>query len=77
MKLYTKTTRDRYELPLAVADSKIELARMTGQSANTVMSCFSKKYSNYHEIEVEPELYPDNDGGLWGWDEKGNVIHVY
>lgn len=66
MKLYTKTTKDRYEFPLAVADSKTELARMTGQSANTVMSCFSKKYSNYYEIEIDPEMYPDNGWGSLG-----------
>ena len=55
MKLYTKTTNDIYELPLAVADSKRELAEMLGMSIGGVKSSFSKKKRNYHEIEVEDE----------------------
>lgn len=31
MKLYMYTTLDKYELPLAVADSPRELAEMTGR----------------------------------------------
>ena len=76
MKLYTKTTKDRYEFPLAVADSKAELAQMTGQTVNTVRSCFSKHYGNYHEIEIGPEMYPDNDGNLWYRNDKGQVVIV-
>ena len=31
MTLYLKVTKDKYELPVAVADSKKELARMLGR----------------------------------------------
>ena len=55
MKLYTKTTNDIYELPIAVADSKKELAEMLGQSFGGVKSAFSRKLSLYHEIEVEED----------------------
>jgi hypothetical protein len=23
------------------------------------------------------EMFPDNDGGLWYWNEKGETVHVY
>lgn len=42
MKLYMKVTKDKYELPLAVADSAKELAAMVGTKENTVNSCISK-----------------------------------
>lgn len=59
MKLYTKTTDDIYELPLAVADSKRELAQMLGQSIGGVKSAFSHGLSMYHEIEVEEDETKD------------------
>ena len=36
MTVYMKITRDKYELPEAVADSIIELARMCGVSWRTI-----------------------------------------
>ena len=53
MKVYTKTTADIYELPLAVADSKRELAQMLGMSVGGVKSLYSHKSKRYHEIEIE------------------------
>lgn len=41
MKLYLAITRDKYELPLAVADSPNELARMCGVKPNNVSSAIS------------------------------------
>lgn len=72
MKLYTKTTNDKYELPLAVADSKRELAEMLGQSLGGVKSAFSRKLSMYHEIEIN-DWYPDNNGGEWRYAKNGTV----
>lgn len=28
------------------------------------------------EVEIEPEMYPDNDGNLWYYDKDGNVVIV-
>jgi hypothetical protein len=42
MRLYLEVTRDRYQLPLAVADSPRELARMRCVSANAVSSAVSR-----------------------------------
>lgn len=74
MKVYTKTTNDKYELPIAVADSKRELAMMLGQSIGGVTSAFSHKISVYHEIDIGEDWFPDNDGGLWRYGKKGEVI---
>ena len=55
MKLYIKTTRDKYELPVAVADSPAELGIMTGKSANAVLSLISKRSRGWYKIEIEDE----------------------
>ena len=51
--LYIKCTTDKYELPIAVADSCNELSRMLGLSLNSVYSMISKEISGFHKIEVE------------------------
>lgn len=38
MIVYMKVTRDKYELPIAVADSVRELSRMTGTTENSIWS---------------------------------------
>ncbi len=55
MKLYMKVTKDKYELPLAVADSAKELAAMVGTKENTVNSCISKGYKAWKKVIVEDE----------------------
>lgn len=58
MKVYMKTTRDRYELPIAIADSPIELARITNDDVSTIRSALchvrngTHKNSVYKEIEI-------------------------
>ena len=41
MIVYMKVTRDEYELPIAIADTVGELARMTGASKETIFSNIS------------------------------------
>lgn len=61
MTLYTYTTADQYELPLAVARSAEELARMVGMKPSTVKVYLrpkSKKYKmgrRFHRVEVEDD----------------------
>ena len=55
MTLYMKSTNDNLDLPIAVADSCAELARMLGLSLNSVYSMISKEISGYHKIEVEDQ----------------------
>ena len=59
--LYLKVTEDKYELPIAVAESQAELARMLGLKLNTVNCAYhfvrSGKYKNssYKVVEVDDD----------------------
>lgn len=59
MTLYMKVTSDKYELPVAVADTVIELSNMIGLNKRSLESIFSKisrgKYGNsiYKIVEVD------------------------
>lgn len=60
MKLYLKVTDDQYELPVAVAETQGELARMCGVSKATITSSLSHQrhgrwQSHYKEVKVEDE----------------------
>lgn len=41
-KVYMEITRDKYELPIAVASNAEELARICGTTKNAIMSSISK-----------------------------------
>lgn len=56
--LYMATTRDKYELPIAVADSTKELAEMLGMEHKTVsmyMSPCNGYRKGFYKINVETE----------------------
>lgn len=53
MSLYIKTTHDEYELPVAVAGSALELARMLNTSTNVVYSNISKKRKGWYKVEED------------------------
>lgn len=60
MTLYLKVTNDKYELPVAVADSVGELARMLNMSTKTLHSTFSRirhgaTYKTYIIVNVDEE----------------------
>ena len=77
MKLYMKCTTDRLELPLIVEESPMILANKMGISPHSVATMCSKQICGYHRIEVEPDKWPDADGGVWFWNERGEVVHEY
>ena len=58
MKVYMKTTRDRYELPIAIADSQIELARITNDDVSTIRSalCHVRNGKHKNSVYVEVEI---------------------
>lgn len=60
MTLYLRTTNDKYELPIAVAESPTELAKLLGTSEGSVSSSISKKHRGWFKIEVE-DGRTDND----------------
>ena len=54
-KLYLAVTPDRFELPIAVSDTAVGLAKMVGTSTNSVLSVIShskrhKRSCMYHKI---------------------------
>lgn len=58
MTVYMEVTRDKYELPIAVANTVYELANMTNTSVNAIRSniCHAKKKGykcKYVKVEVE------------------------
>ena len=61
MTLFMAVTSDKYELPLAVASSAEELARMCGVKAHTVWSAIWLENnggykSRYKRIEVDDDV---------------------
>ena len=50
---YMKVTNDKYRLPVAVADSAVELARLVGATNNTVLSSISHGTGTYEKVELE------------------------
>jgi hypothetical protein len=60
-KLYLRTTQDELELPIAVADSPTELARMCGTTANNVSSSIAHGRKGWYKVEIEPHMYLDGE----------------
>ena len=62
MTLYIAVTRDKYALPMAVAESITELAQMQGTTSNAIRSWLSKakqrnvKRPRYEKVEVDGDL---------------------
>lgn len=52
--IYMIVTNDKYELPLGVYDSPIEMARKTGKSHSSILCALSKKFekSIYRRVRV-------------------------
>ena len=55
MKVYVKYSTDPPYLPLAVADSKPQLAKILGMRTTSVYTMFSRKNKAYKEVEIEDE----------------------
>lgn len=72
MPVYMATTKDKYELPLAIADSPWELARLLQVTESAV--CKGLKYTErggkggrYHKvwIEMTPEEWEEHRNAVW------------
>ena len=55
MKVFIKYSNKPPYLPIAVADSKTELARILGVSPNSVISSYAHKRSTFVEVEVDED----------------------
>lgn len=60
MILYLRTTIDEYELPIAVAESATELARLLGTSQGCVSSSISHKRPGWFRLDFEEEKDGEN-----------------
>lgn len=82
MVVYVKYDNKKPNLPVAVADSKKELAQKLGVSLHNVLSSFYHGRSTYAEVDIGPienviPCWPDNDGGLWYKDpETGDTVYL-
>lgn len=62
VKVYMKVTPDKYQLPLAIADSPAELSRMTGVSRNAISSAISHgKHDSLNRSYVKVEWEEEDD----------------
>lgn len=50
--VYMATTKDKYELPIAVADSPKELATILGLKANTVSVYLSLHKKGFYKVKI-------------------------
>lgn len=69
MIIYMKVTNDKYELPLAIADSVKELAGIVGKKPNRISSSMShakaRGYkSPYRRVEIEDEVLNNDTYGI-------------
>ena len=55
MTLYLRTTTDKYELPVAVAESPTQLARLLGTTRGVVSSSICHKRPGWYKVEVEDD----------------------
>ena len=61
MHVYIAVSKDKYELPIAVADTASELARMVGVKENAIIASISRtkagkiKWSRYRKVVFEEE----------------------
>ena len=58
MTIWMKVSDDKYELPVMVAESQLELARMLGINPNVIASSMSHNrargvYTPYRRIDIE------------------------
>ena len=53
--LYLKTTKDDLELPIAVADTGEELARILGVTKSNVFTSIARGHKGWHRIILDEE----------------------
>jgi hypothetical protein len=56
MTVYVKYDRAKPHLPVAIADTKEELAKMVGMSLNTVRSSLSHGIGSFAEVEIDERM---------------------
>lgn len=76
-KVFVKYDKESPHLPVAIADSKKELAEKLGITAKSIYCLYSRKNPLYGTVEVEPDMYTDGDGNMWYFDhDKAETVIV-
>lgn len=71
MVVWMKVTKDKYELPVAVADSTVELAGIVNTTANSIRSSICHGYGTYVKVVIEDE--ESERTGFDGKHQKGGI----
>lgn len=50
--IYMKVTRDKYRLPLAIADTAEELAKIVGRDARTIYRSVKREKGIYEKVDI-------------------------
>ena len=76
MSLVVKYSKIYPYLPEAVGDNYHDLGRILGISASAVSHAVHRDSELYKVVNDGPEMWPDNDGNLWYYDENGKTVIV-
>ena len=76
MKLVVKYSAEYPYLPQAVGDNFHDLGRLLGITASAISHAIHRKSELYKVVEVEPEMWPNNDGRRWYYGDDGQVVTV-
>ena len=71
MVVWMKVTKDKYELPVAVADSAVELAGIVNTTANSISSSICHGCGTYVKVVIDDE--ESERTGFDGKHEKGGI----
>lgn len=55
MVVWMEVTKDKYELPVAIADSAVESASIVNKTVNNIRSSASHGYGTYVRVVIEDE----------------------
>ena len=55
MVVWMEVTKDKYELPVAVAESAVELAGIVNKTVNNIRSSQSHGYGTYLKVVIDDE----------------------
>lgn len=55
MYVYMEVSKDKYELPLAIADTPGELAKICCTTSSNVLSCIYHKKKRFVKVKIEED----------------------
>ena len=61
MHVYMAVTRDKYELPIAVADTSVELAKIMHTTDTVIRSCIYHEKTGKHKSSMYKKVIIDED----------------